>query len=146
MHRLTPHVVPLLSALILLASCTALNMGEDLFANGRYRLEMDALNGCTLEAAAFEESGHLTVRGRMTFRHHPDAHLSGEVLAEILGTHGEHLAVKSVPFRAYPHGRHHHPAATFELSFASLPPVGALVKLTHTLRPVLGDNATAGIR
>lgn len=132
---------------IMCSSCSTL-FGErnDLFKTGELRLAVDEVRGCTLEAVAVAQDGHLLVSGRMTLRHHPDAPLSGGVTGEIVGPSGGRLASKSTPFRAYAHGRHLHPAAKFELTFEQVPPPGSLVKLSHTLRPFDGSADDLVIR
>lgn len=146
MHSSQRFIAALLATLTALASCSGLHGGSDLFRTGKYQLQANEIDGCTLSAAAFEENSRLVVRGRMTALHHENAPLKGTVRGEIASPSGRMLDRTSAPFRTFAHGRHHHPAADFELSFDTLPPAGSLVKLTHTLEPVRGIHADSAIR
>lgn len=140
-------IIPLVGLVFFCSSCSTLfATRSDLFETGEYRLAVDEIQGCTLDAAASAQDGHLIVSGRMTFRHHSDAPLSGDVTGEIVGPNGARIETKSTPFKAYPHGRHLHPAAKFALTFDQIPPPGSLVKLSHTLRPFDGLEDVQPIR
>ena len=131
--------------LLLISSGCSLIGPPNLFESGRYHLEVDSVQGCTLEASSSERDGKLFVDGHMTFKHHPDfkhlpaAPLSGDVQAQIFGAKGNLLQDKTVPFKAFPHGRHIHPAAQFQFVFDNIPPAGSLIKLSHRLRPFDGN-------
>ena len=147
MSRCICSIMLIFSLLFFCSSCSTLFDGRnDLFKTGRYRLAVDEIRGCTLEAVAVDRDGNLIVSGRMTFRHHPEAPLSGAVTGEIVGPEGKHIETRSVPFKAFPHARHLHPAAKFELTFDQIPPPGSLIRLSHTLRPFNGSEEDGIIR
>lgn len=137
----------LIAALLLVSACSRIiGAQEDLFESGEYRLRVDKIEGCTLEARAVKLDGRLLVSGRMTFRHHENAPLSGNVFGEIVGPQGNRIETKAAPFEALPHARHLHPAAKFELLFDSAPPSHSVVTIFHTLRPFDGHTSKPGIR
>ncbi len=139
--------VPIITKFLLLlisSGCSFIGP-ENLFETGRYRLEVDSVQGCTLEASSFKQDGKLLIEGHMTFKHHPAfkylpaAPLSGDVQAQIFGPEGNQLQDKTVAFKALPHGRHIHPPAQFKFIFDNIPPAGSLIKLSHRLRPFDGN-------
>ncbi len=137
MNSKTVTIVVAVILLVTLGGCSLLSR-DDLFASGRYRLEVDSIEDCTLRAISYEQDGRLIVEGRMTRRHHRNAPLSGDVQAQVFGPQGDLLQTKSVPFEPLPHSRHSHPAARSRFIFEQIPPAGSVIKLTHTLRPFDG--------
>ena len=131
--------------LFFVAGCTSAKH-PNLFETADYRVSVDVVEGCTLLPMAYEEKGRFIVAGRMSYRHHKNWPLSGDVRVEVLSPGGALLETKSVPFTPHPHSRHIHPSASFEIPLSYKPPKGSEIKIRHTLRPSDGDERDPVIR
>jgi len=131
---------------IIIGSLFGCYQPPNLFETGRYSLTVDKIADCTVEAISFEENGQLVVEGKMTKRHHPGALLSGGVRGKIVNAAGKLLEEKSGPFTASPHAKRIHPPARFKLVFASIPPPGSRIEISHFLEPLDPSSDSVGIQ
>lgn len=129
-----------MTAILLTCSVAACSLAApppgDLIAQGVYRLEADAVDGCGIDkVAAVPENGTLKLTGRMTASHHPDWPVSVTGEAEAVSPDGRILARAPLAFVPAAHGRHAHPAASFTALLHELPPAGSTIRITHRIAP-----------
>ncbi len=122
--------------LLMFGACSSLFQNPpDLVEQGRYHLETQAIDRCGIDAEILERQGKLVVKGKMTFGHHPNGPVSATAFVDLISPQGVTLARRQTSFIAVRHGRRSHPAARFEIEFDSLPPLGSLVRIAHSMKP-----------
>lgn len=119
----------------------------DLIAQGAYRLEAAAVDGCGIDTvAAVPENGTLKLTGRMTAAHHPDGPVSVTGEAEAVSPDGRVVARVPLTFTAAAHARHVHPPASFQAAFPVVAPAGSTIRITHRLAPYDSDSGLPRVR